>query len=203
VLPIVERALGTVKQADLRDAFALLEKWRRSGAHRRDLDKDGVYDDNDAVALIDAWWPKLAGAVFSSALGSDATKAIQAVHPFGETRGNGPAAPDFETGWYGQVSKDLRDLFTPKRVRGRWSQVFCGNGSKKKCRAAILSSLAAALKVTAQEMYGHGDCASTPTAYCNDLNRFTTASAIGNDPMLFQNRPTFQQTVSISQQLPR
>jgi acyl-homoserine lactone acylase PvdQ len=203
VLPVVERALGKVKQPDLHAALAMLEKWRRSGAHRRDLNKDQVYDDNDAVVLMDAWWPKLADAVFHQALGNDAMTAIQAVHPFGEQRGNGPAAPDFETGWYGQVSKDLRDMFTPKRVKGRWSRHYCGNGSKKKCRAAILSSLAAALKVTPQEMYGHGDCANTPTAYCNDLNRFTTASAVGNDPMLFQNRPTFQQTVELTQQLPR
>ncbi len=204
ILPLVERALGKVKDPKLRSALAMLERWRRNGAHRRDLNKDKVYDDNDAVVLMDAWWPKLVDAEFRPALGDDALAALRTMVPFGEERGTGPYAPDFADGWYGQVSKDLRDIFSPKKkVKGRWSRRYCGKGSKAKCRAAILSSLTAALKVTPQELYGHGDCAKDPTAYCNDQNRFTTASAISNDPMLFQNRPTFQQTVEIPHQLPR
>jgi len=203
ILPIVERSLGKVKDPALRDALAKLEAWRKTGAHRRDLDKDKKYDSSDAVVLMDAWWPKLVDAEFHSALGDDALKALRAMAVFGEERGTGPYAPDFADGWYGQVSKDLRDLFTPRNVKGRWSRVYCGGGSKKKCRAAILASLSEAMKVTPQDMYGHGDCASDPTPYCNDKNRFTTASAIGVDPMLFQNRPTFQQTVEIPKQLPR
>jgi acyl-homoserine lactone acylase PvdQ len=203
VLPIVERALGKVTQPELRAALDKLDAWRRAGAHRRDLNKDGVYDDNDAVVLMDAWWPKLVDAEFHPALGDDALAALRTMLPYGEERGTDPYAPDFESGWYGQVSKDLRDLFTPKRVRGRYSRVYCGDGSKRRCRAALLQSLSDALKVTPAELYGHGDCASDPTPYCFDKNRFTTASAITNDPMLFQNRPTFQQAVEIPRSLPR
>jgi acyl-homoserine lactone acylase PvdQ len=203
ILPIVERALGKVRQPDLAAALAKLDAWRRAGAHRRDLNKDNVYDDNDAVVLMDAWWPKLVDAEFRPALGDRALGALRTMFPYGEERGTDPYAPDFADGWYGQVSKDLRDLFAPKRVRGRYSRVYCGNGSKKRCRAAILQSLSDALKVTPAELYGHGDCAGNPTPYCFDKNRFTTASAITNDPMLFQNRPTFQQAVEIPRALPR
>jgi acyl-homoserine lactone acylase PvdQ len=203
ILPIVEHALGKVKDPALRDALAKLDAWRRAGAHRRDLNKDKVYDDSDAVVLMDAWWPTLVDAEFHKTLGDNALAALRAMAPFGDERGGGPAAPDFADGWYGQVSKDLRDLFARRSVRGRWSRIYCGGGSKTKCRAALLQSLRDALQVTPQEMYGHGDCASDPTPYCNDLNRFTTASAISNDPMLFQNRPTFQQAVEIPKQLPR
>jgi hypothetical protein len=199
----VERALGKVKDPAARAALQKLEAWRRAGAHRRDLNKDKVYDDNDAVVLMDAWWPKLVDAEFRPVLRNPSLAALRTMFPYGEERGTGPYAPDFADGWYGQVSKDLRDLFTPKRVRGRWSRVYCGNGSKKRCRKALLSSLTAAMKVTPQELYGHGDCASDPTPYCNDQNRLTNASAISVPPMLFQNRPTFQQTVEIPRSLPR
>ena len=199
----MERALGRVTQPDLRAALDKLDAWRRAGGHRRDLNKDGTYDDNDAVVLMDAWWPKLVDAEFHPALGDDALGALRTMLPFGEERGTDPYAPDFEAGWYGQVNKDLRDLFTPKQVRGRYSRVYCGNGSKTRCRSAILQSLADALAVTPAELYGHGDCASSPTPYCFDKNRFTTASAIANDPMLFQNRPTFQQAVEIPRSMPR
>ena len=37
-----------------------------------------------------------------------------------------------------------------------------------------------------------------PDPACWDQNRFTVASAIGVDPFLFQNRPTFQQTVEVT-----
>lgn len=203
ILPLVERALGKVKQPDLRAALAKLEAWRRAGAHRRDLNKDGVYDDNDAVVLMDAWWPKLVDAMFRPALGNDALAALRTMAPYGEERGTAPYAPDFADGWYGQVSKDLRDLFTPKKVRGRYSRIYCGGGSKKRCRAAILGSLSAALGVTPQQLYGFGDCASTPTPYCFDQNRSISASAISVPPMLFQNRPTFQQAVEIPRSMPR
>jgi hypothetical protein len=57
--------------------------------------------------------------------------------------------------------------------------------------------------VTKEELYGHGDCESDPDAECYDKNRWVTAAAIGVDPMPFQNRPTFQQTVEIPKALPR
>ena len=41
------------------------------------------------------------------------------------------------------------------------------------------------------------DCADTPTALCHDMNRFVVASGISIPPIHFQNRPTFQQTVSV------
>lgn len=203
ILPIVRKALGKVKNPEQSAALAKLEAWRKAGAHRRDLDKDKKYEDNDAVVLMDAWWPRLVDAQFHNALGDDALAALRTMFPFGEERGTGPYAPDFADGWYGQVSKDLRDLFTPKKVRGRWSRVYCGGGSKKKCRAAILESLTEALAVKPEELYGKGDCASDPTPYCNDKNRLIQASAISVDPMLFQNRPTFQQAVEIPKSMPR
>ncbi|MGH3373843.1 MAG: hypothetical protein ACRDP6_03795, partial [Actinoallomurus sp.] len=110
-------------------------------------------------------------------------------------------APDFFAGWWGYVSKDLRDLFGP-RPRGAWSRTYCGGGSVSKCRAALRASLREAIHVSPQALYGHGDCAGDPDPQCYDQNRSVITSAISIPPAPFQNRPTFQQTVSVTRNLP-
>ncbi|HEX6713519.1 MAG TPA: penicillin acylase family protein [Thermoleophilaceae bacterium] len=201
-LPIVRRTLGRVKDPKLRDALALLDQWRVSGGHRRDLTKDGKYDDDAAVTLMDAWWPKLAEAIFKPALGDDALAALRALNYYFEPR-EAPAAPDFFNGFESYVSKDLRDLTQRRKVRGPWSRVYCGRGSLKQCRAAILASLSSALDVKPGDMYAKGDCSSDADAECFDKNRWVEAAAVTVDPMPFQNRPTFQQVVEIPKRLPR
>jgi acyl-homoserine lactone acylase PvdQ len=201
-LPIIRRTLGRVRDARLRDALGLLEKWRVAGGHRRDLDKDGTYDDDAAVTLMDAWWPKLSEAIFQPALGDDALKALRALNDYGDQYST-PTAPDFFSGFESYVSKDLRDLTQRRNVRGPWSRVYCGRGSLKRCREAILASLSAALDVKPADLYAKGDCASDPDAECFDKNRWVEAAAVTIPPMPFQNRPTFQQAIEIPKRLPR
>jgi hypothetical protein len=91
----------------------------------------------------------------------------------------------------------------PPAVRGRYSRVYCGNGSPAACRAALLASLADALGVSHTDLYGTGACKSDPQASCFDKNHWTVASAISLPDFSFQNRPTFQQVVETTQVLPR
>jgi hypothetical protein len=90
-----------------------------------------------------------------------------------------------------------------RKVRGPWSRVYCGKGSLKRCRAAILGSLGAALDVKPADLYAKGDCSSDPDAECFDKNRWVEAAAVTVPPMPFQNRPTFQQVIDIPKRLPR
>ena len=60
----------------------------------------------------------------------------------GDHTGGSPDAPDFYDGWWGYVSKDLRDIFGPK-PKGAWSRDYCGGGSKEKCRALLQRTPAA------------------------------------------------------------
>jgi acyl-homoserine lactone acylase PvdQ len=204
LLPAILRAVGKPRSAQLRSALAELRAWHRHGAHRRDLNRDGVYDEGEAVELMDAWWPKLVEAEFRPALGARAFEALQAMLKVGSHTGGSPTEPDFYDGWWGYASKDLRNLFG-HRPRGSWSRVYCGNGSRKRCRTALQRSLAAALKVTPQELYGGGDgaCAPDPDPQCFDLNRPAVTSGVSLPPFPFQNRPTFQQVVTPTQRLPR
>jgi acyl-homoserine lactone acylase PvdQ len=198
LMPILRRALGTPSDPAVKAAADRLSAWAASGGHRRDLNRDGRDDESDAVTLMDAWWPRLVRAVLSDTLGSGADAALRAVLAPAEIKpGDAASPPDFGDGWYGYVSKDLRQLFTPKRVRGTWSRTYCGGGRRGACRTALQRSLKDALGVTAAQLYGTGDCASRADAACFDQNRPTVAAAIGGGPYPFQNRPTFQQTVSI------
>ncbi len=260
--PILRQILGTPRDPALIHAIALLDQWYAAGGHRRDLTRSGVDANNAAIELMDAWWPKLLNAEFRPTLGADTFSALENFIPFGSaTTGTAPNAPDFEVGWYGFVSKDLRDLIAVnsrggpprcrtvtryvkrgrKRVRvcsrrrasvasvaasdrrhrgsarrrharrrllppipaGAYSRVYCGGGSLTACRSLLQQSLLAATTVSPKAMYGFGYCAANPQPSCFDQNSSTIASAISIAPFPFQNRPTFQQVVQVTQQLPR
>ena len=150
---------------------------------------------------MDAWWPKLLRAEFVPTLGTPAFEDVSHMIGSGGT--------DFTEDFYGQVSKDLRRLFGTEQ--GPFSRPYCGalpghNFStatlRSRCRAALQSSLAAALTVTPQQLYG-GVCPTDPQPACNDMNTFTYASAIAIPPFPYQNRPVFQQVVTLTQRLPR
>lgn len=204
LLPLLLKAVGQPRSPALRRALATLRAWQRAGAHRRDLDRDGPYEHEAAVVLMDAWWPELVRAEFRPALGSRAFARLREMLAVGDHTGGSPRAPDFFDGWWGYVSKDLRALFGP-RPRGSLSRAYCGRGSRRECRRALRRSLAAALRTTPAALYGGGDgaCAADPRPSCFDLNRPQVVSGIQLGPFPFQNRPTFQQVVDIPARAPR
>ncbi|MEO6496465.1 MAG: penicillin acylase family protein, partial [Solirubrobacteraceae bacterium] len=205
LVPILARAVGRTSDPKLRAALAELKRWRASGSHRRDLDKDGKADDGEAIRIMDAWYPRLVQAQFGPAIKGAAMKALREMTSYPQIGGEGtsPDAPAFSDGWWGFVHKDLRGMFDRKKVRGRWSRSYCGRGSRARCRALLRRTLTAALAVTKEDLYGRGDCADDPDAACYDMIRSIEASAIGIPPFPFQNRPTFQQTVELTRRLPR
>jgi hypothetical protein len=157
---------------------------------------------------MDAWWPKLLQAEFHPALGATAFDALRGMLAFGSPEpGTQPAAPDFADGWYGYVSKDLRDVLAANAGTtsppGAYSRIYCGSGSFSACQQALRNSLLAALSVTPAQIYGQGPCSNNPQASCFDMNRWVVASGIPIPPFPFQNRPTFQQVVELKTTLPR
>jgi acyl-homoserine lactone acylase PvdQ len=205
VLPILLKAIGTPRSPALRSAVAELQAWQAAGGHRRDLLKSGHDQFTPAIELMDAWWPKLVTAEFEPMVGNAAFSSIQKLN------GLGGLADGFTEGWWGNVSKDLRRLFGSGAERGRYSQVYCGDVPhhrysirklRSRCRAALRGSLAAAVGVTPQQLYG-GVCPNDPEPACADRNTWTYASAVTLPPFPFQNRPTFQQVVTLTQHLPR
>jgi acyl-homoserine lactone acylase PvdQ len=201
LLPILLRAVGKRGLGKLGDAVDLLREWRAAGGHRRDLDGDEHDEFTPAIQLMDAWWPLLVEAEFKPELGGEAFDRLRGMLPVGDHTRGAPTAPDYFGGWWGYVSKDLRQLFG-RSPRGAYSRVYCGEGSRSKCRGALRRSLADAVEVTADDLYGQGDCSDDAEPHCFDLNRSTVTSGIEIPPMEFQNRPTFQQAVSVTKSLP-
>jgi hypothetical protein len=204
LLPAIFKAIGNPTSPPLANAINELKQWFAAGGHRRAPSLTSAHDDfTPAIELMDAWWPKLLQAEFMPMLGSDAFNAVEAMTGFGGT--------DFADGWWGYTSKDLRGLFKIGHERGRYSRVYCGNlpgrhfssrTLRTRCRAALRSSLAQALAVTPQQTYGSA-CPKDPEPACADRNTWTAVSAISIPPFPYQNRPTFQQVVTLTQHLPR
>ncbi|HSS33192.1 MAG TPA: penicillin acylase family protein [Solirubrobacterales bacterium] len=204
LLPIIFKAIGKPDSPKLQQALATLKAWHKHGAHRRDLNRDGVDEETPAIELMDAWWPKLVTGEFKPVMGTRAFERLEGMLSIGDHTGGSPDAPDFFDGWWGYVSKDLRDIYGPK-PRGAYSRLYCGGGSKQKCSKMLQKTLREALNVTPQQLYGggNGNCAANPQPSCYDQNRPQVTSGVELGPFPFQNRPTFQQVVTLTQRLPR
>ncbi len=201
-LPWVFRVIGNHGSAAEKSALAKLKAWVASGSHRIDRNKDGHYDQEAAVRIIDAWWPLLVTAEFQPTLGKRGFDAVHSMLAFDDPNRNQHLGSAFDGGWYGYVSKDLRELLGA-RVRGSYSRVYCGRGKLGACRKALLSSLDAALKHDSDgELYPEGSCtlyggiSGDPQA-CADLIHYRAVGAITQPEEPWVNRPTFQQTVEI------
>ncbi len=210
--PLLKQVLGTPSNPKLVSAMAKLEEWFQAGGHRRNLhaanyETPGTYEYNEAITIMDAWWPKLLEAEFRGALGNEAFDSLEGMLAFdGPYPGGEPEAPDFADGWFGYVSKDLRDLLAASgkgpEPSAPYSRLYCGGGSLESCRGALQGSLLEALSQTPAQIYGHGACAENAQASCYDMNRFTSVSGVSLPAFEFQNRPTFQQVVELTQTIP-
>jgi hypothetical protein len=208
-LKVVKTNLKKAKgRKQLKKAVKTLSKWNKSGAHRRDSDGDGVYEDTKAVRIMDAWWPRLVAAEFSDELGTDLYTQIQAVMGLDNRPGAGGSA--YISGWYGYADKDLRTVLG-KPVEQPYSREYCGGGKLKKCAKALQGSLREALKndddATLYPGHPNNACqvAYNPDPspqWCNDSIRATTIGGISQPPIDWQNRPTFQQVVEAQNNVP-
>jgi acyl-homoserine lactone acylase PvdQ len=220
VLPWALKVLGKQKDPKLAKAIADLKAWRADGSHRIDKNKDGVYEHSDAIKILDAWWPLWTEGEFKPVLGDELWKLVVGRLENGiDDTPNGHGAHHgsaFQGAIYGQVQKDLRDALGSKRVKGRYSRVYCGGGKLKKCRAMLAATLTQAVDTPSDKVYGSDKiCEGQPAVGPPDPMRkandqacwgaiwHQAASAIESPLIPWQNRPTFQQAVEIQGHRPR
>ena len=107
----------------------------------------------------------------------------------------------YQDGWYGYASKDLRTILK-RKVRGRYSRVYCGAGHISRCRASLAASLKIALKGdSAAKLYG-GDAVCKKAGRDGDQKCFDSVmmrplGAVTQPLIDWINRPTYQQVVEI------
>jgi hypothetical protein len=133
--------------------IAVLQAWASGwtdfanarGPLRRDGDRDGEYDQAEAIGIMDAWWDPMIHAMFDPGLGGRdvSTVSLQSFH-----NAPGSTGSAFQGGFYGQVHADLaRVLGEP--ILSPTSQVYCGStavgidGSLVACANALAASLEA------------------------------------------------------------
>jgi len=241
VLPYLLKGLGDVStDPDLAGAVAKLDAWQEDGAHRRAPNAKSAYEHKEAIAIMDAWWPRLLKAQFGPALDPKGTTPEQTDTPNDgetvdddQTRDGDPLfkqlqnlipidnppngygdhhGSSYRSGWYSYVEKDLRDLFEPGSVKGRFSRVYCGgnestDGTETSCGSVLRSSLTDALaKSTKPELYGDevcdkatkdGQARPNDQQVCFDAILHAPIGAITQPLINWVNRPTFQQAVEV------
>ncbi len=204
VLPYVlqvlkKRPVSEIDNPAVRTAITELTAWQKSGAHRIDRNRDGTYEHADAIRILDAWWDNLLRAEFEPTLGTSLFNSIASLNGLDDS-------PDlhlgsaYNGGWYVYSNKDLRTVLK-KKVKGRYSRVYCGQGSVTACRTALLSSLEASV---ATNPYGdNAGCGVGDDQMCFDAIKFTSTGGIKQPDIAWQNRPTFQQVVQVKKKLRR
>ena len=119
VLPYALRVLGHPRAPRMRQAVATLRAWVRSGGHRLDSDRNGVYEHSAAVPILDRWWPKWMRAQFKPSLGSAPyTRLLSMIAQDDDPNLDGEHhGSAYQTGWYGYAQKDLRRRARPQGAR--------------------------------------------------------------------------------------
>jgi acyl-homoserine lactone acylase PvdQ len=197
-LPLMLDVLGDpTGNAQLDAAIHTLKVWLFKGAHRIDRDKDGHYDDEQAVLIMDAWWPLAVRNMFRGELGPTVFDKFNAMLGLDNEPNNHGAhlGSAYQDGWYGYVSKDLRSLLG-RSVQQPLSRRYCGAGSLANCRLLLASSLLDALKVTKEQEYVDSGCTAGDQP-CFDYVRFRPIGAVTVPAIPWINRPTFQQAVEV------
>ena len=195
MLPAVLEVMKRSGNADS-PAYRLMKRWSRSGAHRRDRDDDGAYDDAEAVKIMDAWYPLMVEGQFDPKLGTELRETlIGSIHD-----APGPVGSAFNETTYGFVEKDMRNLLG-EGVKQPYSRVYCGNGQLGACGSMLGETLEQAAATDPSELYGSEGCelnngtAASPQM-CNDAVDATDVTLAAPPPFHWINRPTFQQVVS-------
>jgi acyl-homoserine lactone acylase PvdQ len=215
VLPYLLKVIGKPTDPTLAAAVSELQAWAATGAHRINRQHPGAsgsYDDSDAIRIMDAWWPLLINAEFAPVLGPSLLDQVESDYPINDEPGHGagvhgtPATSHLGSAWdvgfYGIVQKDLRAVLHQK-VRGPLNRVYCGGGSLAKCRAALDSSLAAAVAESPQQVYPADGVCAAGNQMCSDSIQFRAIGAITQPLLEWVNRPTFQQADEIQGHGPR
>jgi len=196
VLPLLLQTLGTTapggsdpRAQDMRNRLAA---WASSGAHRRDFDGNGAYDDPQSPAIIDAWWPRLVHAMFDGESGHALAHLGLTLDDPGRRGHLGSA---FQDGMYGQVHKDLRQVLG-QPVSDPFSRTYCGAGVLAACRAALWDALEQAAADLEAE-FGSASVADWQRQIADETIQHTAAGIAAVPEIPWQNRPTFQQVVQL------
>jgi acyl-homoserine lactone acylase PvdQ len=189
--PIMRAMLdrGSSPSALASAAVQQIDAWAADGAPRLDLDGDGNID-APAVAIMDAGWDRIADAAMCPALGRALCDQLATVQRRFDSPNRTTSNGQY-SGWFHYMAKDFSTELG-RRVKQPYSRRYCGNGSVKKCTAALWKAIdQTATALAAQQ--GPDPSAWRESAAAQTI-RFAPLPLI---PMAYTNRPSgIQQVIS-------
>src|SRR5205823_14256309 len=135
----------------------------------RDRSGSGAYEQGNAVAIMDALYPRLAHSIFDPWLDAGQFGQLEGLNALNNPPG--PVGSAYDGGWEGYLQRALRQAVNPLIANG-YSQVYCGGdgrgggGSLGTCQAAVIAALQATIDALSAS-YGSAD----PTTWtCSRTN---------------------------------
>jgi acyl-homoserine lactone acylase PvdQ len=187
VLPYLLKVIGKTKDRTLEGALNRLRGWEQTGAHRRDLNHDGSYDDAAAIQIMDAWWPLLSRAVYQPLLGSSLYQQLTGVDTIDNHPNNGGdhLGSAWDVGWYGSVQEDLVNLLkaTARKPKPK---------AKPKRRARRSTAAAAATPKPRARKKKKKKAAPKPVIFCGAGNLARCRTALLDSLRVALNEPRNQ-----------
>lgn len=197
VLPWVLEVMGDAAPSEV-DARAeamlgVLATWIEGGAHRRDKDGDGAYDEAVAAAIVDAWWPRLCHGVFDETSGGAIAALGIEIDDHERTNHTGSA---FQSGLYSHVLRDMLQVLG-EDVTAPASRTYCGGGDEDACREVLWASLSQAA-ADLEVAFGSANVADWKRAMDYEDVRYSALGVSSVPAQPWTNRPTFQQVVQLN-----
>ncbi|WP_101674279.1 penicillin acylase family protein [Alloalcanivorax mobilis] len=193
---VLPRALDLLESASLTadqgSAVTLLRDWIDNQAQRRDRDANDDYDDEAAVALMDAWYPRMIETLLPqlTAVEDDDSQGFVLMERDNQPGEMGSA---YQKGYYGYLQRVLDQALGASEHP--YQRLRCADSdTAEACRTALATSLDQALEDL-------GGLASQNSWNVDEQADAIQHRAIGlsSVPAIhWQNRPTFQQVVEFT-----
>ena len=204
-LPLALRILGTPKDPALAAAVAKLKAWSASGTHRIDRNRDGAYDDAEAVRIMDAWWPRLIRAMFQPVMGKRAARPASRRPTRSTTSPTTTATTSARPTRRASTATCYKDLkrVLKRPVTAEVRRRLLRARQAGACRKALESSLKSALGEKATDTYPADAVCKAGDQPCLDNVRFRPLGGVTQPLIPWINRPTYQQAVEVQGSSPR
>ena len=163
-----------------------------NGAKRIDTDRDGYYDDSEAIALFDAWYNEIINATLSQIVEIENYKGENVSLTVRDNAPN-PGGSAYMDGYYGYM-KRIFDM-SLNQSNNPYKELKCANSDDiKDCKNALVESLELTLKklggITNKSNFNKDKHIEKSEAI-----QFIPLGLSGVPDIYWVNRPTFQQLV--------
>ena len=193
---IVPAALALLESApvtgDQDSAIRLMQDWVANGALRRDRDGDGNYDEEAAVALMDAWYPLMIDILLPQITAVEDVDG-QNLSLMGRDNKPGAGGSAYNNGYYGYLERVLEQAAGTSASPYRALRC-AGSDDLAACRSALADSLNQAIA----ELGGIASMDSWNVDETQDQIQHRAIGLASVPAIHWQNRPTFQQVVEFT-----